>query len=203
MKWLISGIIVTALSIGIIIWFIFLTPRPMPPTTGTSIIAFGDSLVEGVGSTPGNDFVSVLSRKLNTPIINAGRSGDTTADALSRITSDVLNHDPKIVIVLLGGNDILGQVPKEIMFKNLAAIIDAIQARGAAVLLVGIRGGLFVDGYHSDFKKLAREKRVYYLSDALQSIFANPQYKSDEIHPNDAGYAIIADRIEAVLREML
>src|SRR6056297_1363725 len=74
------------------------------PSAGTRIIAFGDSLVEGVGANPGNDFVSILSRNIAEPIVNLGNSGDTTRDALARI-DEVLEQDPKIVLVLIGGND--------------------------------------------------------------------------------------------------
>src|SRR5688500_11781318 len=74
------------------------------------IVAFGDSLVVGVGAAPGNDFVSLLSARIDEPIINLGRSGDTTEKALARI-SEVINEKPALVIVLLGGNDYLRKVP--------------------------------------------------------------------------------------------
>src|SRR5206468_2546588 len=89
------------------------SPRPARPTAGQTIVAFGDSLVEGHGATPGHDFVSVLSRRLGVPIINAGRSGDTAEAALSRLEQAVLARNPRVVIVLLGGNDFLRRVPRE------------------------------------------------------------------------------------------
>ena len=94
-------------------WTASAVPRAAKPTSGRTIVAFGDSLVEGRGATPGRDFVSLLARRLNTRIVNAGRSGDTTAAALARLDSDVLSRDPKVVIVLLGGNDYLRRVPTE------------------------------------------------------------------------------------------
>lgn len=203
-RWQVIITIVLITVIGIGIW-IFMKKEPayQKPTSGTTIVAFGDSLVEGVGATPGNDFVPILSKKLGVPIINAGRSGDTTDSALARIESDVIAKNPKIVIVLLGGNDILNQTPKETMFKNLTAIIDAIQTRGAAVILIGIRGGLFYDAYHKDFKELAKQKGAFYVADALKGVLGNPELMSDTIHPNDTGYAMLASRIEPVLRKIL
>ena len=75
------------------------------PSRGTDIIAFGDSLVEGMGSSGGNDFVSLLSKKIDQPIINLGHSGDTTEDGVKRI-GELDKYNPKIVILLLGGNDL-------------------------------------------------------------------------------------------------
>lgn len=77
-----------------------------PPREGP-IIAFGDSLTQGVGATRGQDVVSQLERKAGVSIVNAGVSGDTTQDALDRLQRDVLSRDPSVVIVWLGGNDIL------------------------------------------------------------------------------------------------
>ena len=173
------------------------------PRAGKNIIAFGDSLVEGAGASSGKDFVSLLSKEINAPIINAGQSGDTTAVALVRLDKDVLSQDPRIVIILIGGNDAVRRVPKEEVIKNLGTIIDQIQKKGAAVLLIGIQGGIFRDQYKKLFANLAREKKVFYVPSILEDIFGHPQLMSDSLHPNDQGYEIMAKRIEPVLREIL
>ena len=87
------------------------TPGAARPTNGQGIIVFGDSLVAGRGARAGQDFVSVLSRRLGTTIVNAGQSGDTTGAALARLERDVLALNPRIVVVLLGGNDYLRRIP--------------------------------------------------------------------------------------------
>lgn len=173
------------------------------PTVGENIIAFGDSLVEGVGATYGNDFVSILSKRLNAPIINAGISGDTTETALLRLSNHVLSQNPKIVILLLGGNDALRRIPLENTFNTLSIIIDRIHAQGAAVLLIGVRGGILGDKYKSEFKKLANEKKVSFVSNILDDIFAHSDLMHDAIHPNDKGHLIMAERIEPILKKML
>ncbi|MCA9358698.1 arylesterase [Candidatus Kaiserbacteria bacterium] len=172
------------------------------PSSGTSVVAFGDSLVEGVGASEGNDFVAVLSRQIGEPIINLGKSGDTTKDALARM-SQVVDSNPKIVIVLLGGNDYLKNVPAEETFSNLETIIEEIHASGAIVLLLGVRGGILHDGYESQFEDLAEKHNVAYVSDVLDGLIGKPGLMSDTIHPNDAGYKIIADRVYPVLGELL
>lgn len=173
------------------------------PRSGEHIIAFGDSLVEGAGASPGNDFVSLLSQRLGVPIVNAGRSGDTTASALLRFESDVLSQNPKIVILLLGGNDAIRRIPPGETMQNLGMMIDWIHRRGAAALLVGVRGGLFIDDFKKGFRNLEKKKGVFYVPDVIDDVFGHPDFMYDGIHPNDAGYAIMADRIEPVLREML
>src|SRR3989344_5656376 len=93
------------------------------PSTGTDIIAFGDSLTFGVGSTRGGGFVRMLSEDLNTHIINLGVSGETTAGALSRL-GQISKYKPKVIILLLGGNDFLSHVPEAETFSNLDRIIE-------------------------------------------------------------------------------
>lgn len=85
------------------------------PSSDGPIVAFGDSLVVGVGAKVGKGFVDVLSERLGEPVINLGRGGDKTEDALGRI-DEVLNKNPRMTLVLLGGNDFFKQSTKR---KNL------------------------------------------------------------------------------------
>ncbi|MFZ2303559.1 MAG: GDSL-type esterase/lipase family protein [Minisyncoccia bacterium] len=172
------------------------------PSKGTDIIAFGDSLVEGFGSTGGNDFVSLLSQKIGQPIINLGNAGDTTVDGIARI-NQLDNYNPKVVLLLLGGNDHLKKIPIAVTFENLATLIDNIHARGAIVILLGVRGGLFNDRFDTEFEALRDTYHTAFVSDVLGGLFGNDKYMSDTIHPNNIGYGIIADRIYPVLIEVL
>lgn len=169
---------------------------------GTNIVAFGDSLVQGVGATPGNDFVSILSRQAGLPIINLGKSGDTTASALARVDS-IFEHDPRIVIVLLGGNDFLRRIPMDTTFENLSAIVEAIQARGTAVLVLGVRGGLLYDSYSARFASFAKEHKAAFVPNVLDGLVGDVRSMSDSIHPNDAGYERIARKVLPALKGML
>ncbi len=172
-------------------------------SSGANIIAFGDSITYGTGAARDEDYPSRLSRMVGTKIINAGVPGDTTELALKRLERDVLRHDPKIVIVLLGGNDILTRVPKSETFRNLDHIITRIQEKGAMVVLVGIQGMLLVGNYKSEFRRLAREKGAVQVPNILSGILDRPKYKSDQIHPNGEGYRIMAERIHRKLRPYL
>ena len=189
---------------GLVAWLVLATgPAPARPTSGERIIAFGDSLVQGVGASPGHDIVSVLSRRLGIPIVNAGRSGDTTGAALTRLDSAVLSRNPRIVIVLLGGNDMLRRVPRATTFDNLDAIVSRIRARGAAVILVSVELGFGTGADGRAYEQLASRTSSALVRDILDGIFGRQALMSDGIHPNDRGYEIMADRIEPVLRELV
>ena len=178
-------------------------PQAAPPTAGTTVVAFGDSLVAGRGASEGHDFVSVLSTRLGVSIVNAGRSGDTTAAALARLDRDVIALDPRIVIVVLGGNDYLRRVPVEETFRNLTAIVEELRGHGAAVVLAGLSVGLMSDPYSGRYESVAREASAGLVPDILGDIIGRSHLMSDAIHPNDRGYAMMADRLEPVLRELI
>ena len=173
------------------------------PRSGKNIIAFGDSLIEGRGASPGKGLVSRLSGEIHRPIINAGHGGDTTARALERLENDVLKRDPRLVIVLLGGNDARHGISQEETFRNLSRIIDKIRERGSAVLLLGIRGGIFIDHYRGRFHHLAKDKDIPFVRDVYRGIFIEPNLKSDFIHPNDEGYRLMAHSVAPALKELV
>ena len=187
----------------ILAWWFFWPTRitNYPPRPGP-IIAFGDSLVSGTGSNSGKDFVSILSKGIQQPIVNMGRAGDTTAQGVSRMEGVVEKH-PSIVLLLFGGNDYLQKKPREETFSNLAVMIENLQDAGAVVILLGVRGGLLHDNFASEFAALARKYGTLYVPDVLDGIIGNEKMLSDEVHPNDAGYEQIAKRIYPELRKVL
>ncbi len=196
-------IITIGIFLALGIYYIFRTkPIINYPSEGTDIIAFGDSLVEGYGSTKGNDFVSLLSQKIGAPIINLGHSGDTTADGVARI-NELDKYNPKVVILLLGGNDRLRKVPTVETHANLAVLIENIQKRGSIVLLLGVKGGLFNDIFGKEFENLKDTYHTAFVSDVLSGLFGNDKYMYDTIHPNNEGYRIITERIYPVLINLI
>ncbi|MCE9548825.1 hypothetical protein K8Q98_00265 [Candidatus Nomurabacteria bacterium] len=194
------GIIVSLL----VLYVLFHTEEKIVnyPAKNNTIVAFGDSLIEGVGSSNGGGFIPNTERELNIPIINKGRSGDTTSSAISRL-DEVISLDPGIVMLLLGGNDILRRIPKEETFKNLGTIIEKLQNNGTLVVLLGVRGGVLTDGYENDFENLAEEYKTAYLSDVLEKIITKKDLMSDGIHPNDKGYEVIASRVIPIMKKVL
>jgi lysophospholipase L1-like esterase len=174
---------------------------PTAPSAVT-VVAFGDSLTTGVGTTGDNDFVSLLANRTGVPIVNAGRSGDTTASALARIDSAVLSRDADIAIVLLGGNDLLQGVPVQQRVANITSIVQQIRADGAAVILVGVASGS-LDPFEGALPGIASQTSSTLVPAILDGIIGVSGLMSDLVHPNNAGHAIMADRIEPSLRAAL
>ncbi len=203
MKRIIVTILVIALALGFLFW-VFKGDRKITnfPPQGRSIVAFGDSLVEGVGATGGNDFVSLLSRQVGEPIINMGVAGHTTRDGLARV-SEANKQDPKVVLILLGGNDFLRKIPVAETFQNLDQIISKLQAEGAVIILLGVQGGLFSDGYDEYFEDLAEERGTLYVENVLDGLLYHDDLMSDSIHPNNLGYQKIADKVLPALKKAL
>ncbi len=107
------------------------------------------------------------------------------------------------MIVLFGGNDFLRRIPLDRASKNLEEIIKRIQQQGAMVVLVGMRLGLFTDEYGPIYKKLAKQYDALYIPRVLKGILSDPKLKSDSIHPNGAGYRLMAERILKQVRPLL
>ncbi|MBU4480609.1 arylesterase [Patescibacteria group bacterium] len=164
-------------------------------STNKNIICFGDSLTAGQGAKPGEDYPAVLAKLLGQPVINAGISGNTTRQALERLETDILNKDPQLVIVQFGANDFFRKIPRNETRDNLDQIVLKIQEKGAMVAIAGVRIGLLVDEYDEVFKQVAKNRKCIYIPNIMKDIFTDPQKKSDELHPNAAGYNIIAQRL--------
>ena len=166
---------------------------------GSSIICFGDSITFGYGVNSGEDYPTALGKMVKLEVINAGVDGDTSFSALERLEQDVLNKNPRLVIVEFCGNDFLKKIPKETTVKNLSEVIDRIQAKGIMVALVDISAGMFFREYRAAFKKLAEEKQAIFIPVVLNKIITNPAMKSDFFHPNARGYKVIASRVYNVI----
>jgi len=163
------------------------------------IVCFGDSLTHGTGASGGKDYPSQLSKMISGPVINAGVPGDTTADALQRLERDVLEYSPDIVLITLGGNDLKNGIAKDVAFENLRVIVESIQEQGAHVII----GGLYIPfrdrGFASGYEMLADETGATLIPNILEGIMGNRKLMSDPIHPNDAGYKIMAERFYQAL----
>jgi acyl-CoA thioesterase I len=175
----------------------------LPPRAAGPWVAFGDSLTAGFGAAEGGDYPTQLSKRIGTEIRNMGVPGETSADGLRRLPA-VEEIEPRVVLLCFGGNDVLQNRARDQMIANVGSMIDRLQARGAFVVLLGVRGGSIVgDRNASAFKDLAREKKVLFVPNILDEIFNQPAMMFDFVHPNDAGYARIAQRVEDALKPVM
>ncbi|GBC63850.1 arylesterase [Desulfonema ishimotonii] len=167
--------------------------------SGENIICFGDSLTYGTGASEGMDYPARLSEMLGSDVINAGVPGDTTDMALRRLEADVLSRSPRIVLITLGGNDLRNGISKKQAFRNLGHIVAAIQEQGALVVIGGISIPFWGRGFGDAYETLARETGAVLIPNIFEGIMGNSGRMSDSIHPNDAGYALMAENFHAAL----
>jgi len=201
-----KGYVAFAIVAIVIAWIIWPTQYSRVlnlDSTGSNVIAFGDSLTAGYGASPGEDYPSRLSSIVGIPIINAGVSGDTTDMALARIDTDVLAHNPRIVLVGLGGNDYLRSVPIATTEANLRTIVRKIQASGAMVVILGFRFPSLNANYEDMYERVANDERALIVPRMLKGILTDPSLKSDEVHPNARGYQLMAERVAGPLRKLM
>lgn len=169
-----------------------------------TIVVLGDSLVAGYGLAPGEAFPEQLSILLARDghaanILNAGVSGDTTSNGLSRLDWSI-QQGTDAVIVELGANDALRGVPPEVTLKNLEAIISRLQQRNITVMLTGMKappnmGKDYVDRFDGIYPQLAKKYDLEFYPFFLDGVVADPKLnQSDGIHPTAEGIKIIAER---------
>jgi len=123
--------------------------------------------------------------------------------ALKRLDRDVLQADPKVVLLCLGGNDLLRRVDPGTTFQNLETMIRRIQDKGALVIVVGLGATPISPRLGGRYRALARRTGCPLVPDVMGGILGEPQLMSDGIHPNARGYTRMAEKIEPALREYL
>ncbi|HSM98042.1 MAG TPA: GDSL-type esterase/lipase family protein, partial [Gallionella sp.] len=90
---------------------------------GSRVLALGDSLTAGAGVTPEEAWPDLLASRTGWIVFNGGVSGDTSGAALLRLPALLEQHDPVLVLVALGGNDMLRHIPRQETIANLEKIV--------------------------------------------------------------------------------
>jgi len=188
--------------------------RDKPVVSGPPrIVVLGDSLTAGLGIPRDEAYPAVLQRKLKDAgipleVVNAGISGDTTADGLRR-ANWALEGDVRVLIVALGANDGLRGLPTSQMKANLQSIIHRARQRAIPVLLVGMEappnfGEQYAGAFRQVFQDLARENKVTFVPFLLDGVAGMPDLNQpDGVHPTSAGAARIADHLWPVVKTMI
>lgn len=170
------------------------------PEEGT-ILAFGDSLTSGVGTTKLQSYPAVLNRLSGREVINAGVSGETTTQGLTRLKSELTQHNPDLVILMEGGNDIMRNHDFRQTRNNLAQMIELIKSKGIDVVLVGIPEKKLFSDSAPFYSELAEKYGLVFESDLISSLLTKSQYKSDQVHFNAAGYEQLASSLYRLLKQ--
>lgn len=176
------------------------------------ILAIGDSLLTGYGLDNGQDYPARLeaalrARGINARIANAGVSGDTTAGGLQRLdfALDSQPVPPRLVIISLGGNDMLRGLPPEQTRANLDAMLAKLKSRGISALLLGMLaapnlGRQYAGKFDPIYPALARKYGAALVPFFLQPLMDRPDLvQDDHVHPTEAGIdALVAATVEQV-----
>ena len=168
---------------------------------GSTVLALGDSLTAGYGAGADAAYPAVLAHSSGWQVVNGGVSGDTSAQALARLPA-LMQQNPKLVLVSIGGNDFLRRLPE----SETRRIVATVEAAGVPVVLVAVpyftTGALF--GRLSDhplYAELAQELNIPLLAGVWAEILGDPKLKSDQIHANAQGYRVFAEKMQAFLRQ--
>ena len=167
--------------------------------------AFGDSLMSGHGLLPQQGFVARLQHHLDdsgleVEVINHAISGNTSADALGRI-SQVLDAKPDGVLLSFGGNDMLRKIEPEVTMGNLEQMIEMLKAADIDILLVGMKaplnwGPFYKFAFDGIYDDLADDHDLPLYPFLLDGIALDPKFNlPDGIHPNGAGIEVITEAI--------
>lgn len=195
------------ISIGLALWLAFFTYSAADSAWArpVKILALGSSLTQGYGLPPGTEFTTQLQQALkaqgiDAEVVNAGVSGDTSADGLSRLGWSLADH-PDAVILEMGSNDMLRGISPAETEKNLRAMLTTLQKDRIPVLLTGMQaqrnlGSEYVAQFDAIYPKLAKEFPVIFYPFFLDGVALNPKLnQADGLHPNPAGVKIIVARM--------
>lgn len=176
------------------------------PVMGPEVpmVALGDSLFAGYGLGPGQSYPAHLeaalrARGINAKMVNAGVSGDTTADGLARLdfTLNSQKQPPALVLISLGGNDVLRGLPPEQTRANLDAILTRLDQRKVPAVLMGMLappnlGADYRAKFDTIYPALAKKHGAALVPFFLQPVVGKPQLlQQDHIHPTLEGIDLI------------
>lgn len=169
--------------------------------SGDVVLAFGDSLTFGTGARREQSYPAVLETRTGIRVVNAGVPGEVTELGLRRLPKLLAQHQPKLVILCHGGNDMLRKRGIKKAEANLREMIRLIRESGASVVMLGVPDpGLFLST--ADFyERVAKDLVVPIDAEIIPDLLGDNEFKSDQIHPNAKGYARVAEAVEALLRK--
>ncbi len=160
------------------------------------ILVVGDSLSSEYGLTRGTGWVALLKKALTeahieSDILNASISGDTTSGGVTRLKRLLAKHTPSLVILELGGNDALRGLPLEMTRQNLNTMATQARENGAKVVIVGMQippnyGREYATGFKEVFESVAKQNQASLVPFLLEGVAADPKYlQADNLHPNE------------------
>jgi acyl-CoA thioesterase I len=181
------------------------------------IVMLGDSLTAGFQLPAGAALPAALQRDFDdkgvkAKFVNAGVSGDTTADGLQRYDWSVTGSNADLLVIALGANDFLNELPAATPRKNLAAILDRAKKDDLPAVLIGVTiPGDAQDereaAYAAIYPDLSAQYGVPYYPNMLSAIAGKPELLlQDGVHPTSEGVEVmaagLADFLEPLIKDL-
>ena len=176
-------------------------PKLPPLPADAVVLAYGDSLTYGTGAAPDQSYPAILSTLIGRKVVNAGIPGEITAEGLARLPETLEQVKPSLVILCHGANDLMRGMDQRQAADNLRAMLGLIRERGASAVLVSVPAiGLSLSP-PPFYAQVAAEAGIPCEQKVFSRILGKRSLKSDMVHPNGAGYIIIAEALADLLRK--
>jgi acyl-CoA thioesterase-1 len=169
-----------------------------------TLLCLGDSLTFGFGATAGAGYPQQLQQLTGYVTQNAGINGDTSNGALARLPALLQQNTPGLVLVSIGGNDFLRSLPLAGTRAALKSIVQT-AATSAQVVLIAQPKPVFLAAAagslsdHEVYADVAKETGTPLFAGGWSYVLSRSELRSDQIHANDAGYKMFAERLAAWL----
>ena len=195
--------IITLLYISFILAFIIACSdeaKLQALDANATILAFGDSLTYGTGTSRDKAYPAVLAAMINRKVINAGVPGEISEKGLPRLSALIKQHQPDLIIICHGANDILRKMDINQTRNNLQKMIDMAKQNNSQVVLVGVPEFSLFLSTSPIYRELAEQNQLPFSDGILAEILMKNALKSDHIHPNSSGYQMLAENISLLLQ---
>jgi acyl-CoA thioesterase I len=197
-----------------VLWMLLLAACSLSARAGGNLLVYGDSLSAAYGIPAKQGWVALLEERLKTEkldykVVNASISGETASGGLARIDGALAKYSPEVLVLALGANDGLRGLPVAQMRRNLEGIIRKAQAKGAKVLLVGMRvppnyGNRYTTEFEQTYAELARRHKTGYVPFLLEGVvLQRAHFQDDNLHPTAAVQPMMLDTVWKGLTPLL
>lgn len=175
-------------------------PSLKPLAKSATIVAFGNSLTYGIGASLEESYPSVLQKLTGRKVINAGISGELSADGLTRLPGILDQHQPQLMILIHGGNDMLRKKNLDKAADNLRDMIRVAHSKNIDVIMMSVPNPTLILSPAKFYEQVADEMNVPIIVDTIADVLQFPDSKSDAVHPNAKGYKIMAESLYEALQ---